>query len=99
MAGTGTHSPVDTLEHSATRAVGGHVDIWTVEPAYRYAKYQTFWVEPASTNYRMFVSGYSGNATDQIDYHNGMAFSTPDRDCIVETVQIKPMEVCMYAHT
>ena len=56
------------------------VDIWTTEPAYRYAKYQTFWVDTASTNYRLFASGYSGNATDQIDYNNGMAFSTPDRD-------------------
>ena len=56
------------------------VDIWTTEPAYRHAKYQTFWVDTASTNYRMFTSGYSGNATDRLDYHNGMAFSTPDRD-------------------
>ena len=47
-----------------------------------YAQYSTFRVLPESDNYRMSVAGYSGNASDQFSssYHNGMMFSTYDRD-------------------
>ena len=45
-----------------------------------HANYQTFWIDRKSTKYRVFTSGYSGNATDQLTWHNGMKFSTYDND-------------------
>ncbi|XP_071180483.1 fibrinogen-like protein A [Mytilus edulis] len=45
-----------------------------------YAKYSTFAVGDAVTNYKLTVAGYSGNAGDSLEYHNGQAFTTKDRD-------------------
>jgi len=45
-----------------------------------FANYTHFEVGPASDNYRLSVSGFSGNTHDALLYHNGMAFSTRDRD-------------------
>ena len=46
-----------------------------------YAEYSTFIVHPESTNYRLQVAGYSGNAGyDAFGPHNGRLFSTVDRD-------------------
>ena len=45
-----------------------------------YAEYSQFVVGDSSTNYRMNVSGYSGNAGDRLTYHNGQMFSTYDQD-------------------
>ncbi|BFZ04034.1 hypothetical protein BsWGS_07073 [Bradybaena similaris] len=45
-----------------------------------YAHYSVFNVDNEVLNYRMTVSGYSGNAGDSLTYHNGMGFSTWDRD-------------------
>jgi len=38
-----------------------------------------FRVEDEARNYRMWVSGYSGNATDSLSGHSGHPFSTVDR--------------------
>ena len=46
----------------------------------RYAKYTTFQVSDSSTNYRMNVAGYSGDAGDSFSNHNGVMFTTKDRD-------------------
>ncbi|XP_061179426.1 fibrinogen-like protein 1 [Saccostrea echinata] len=51
----------------------------------RYAEYSSFTVEDASDNYRIQVSGYSGNAGDSFAgtcsiCNNGMPFSTYDRE-------------------
>jgi len=48
-----------------------------------HAEYRTFRVLSEADNYRLQVAGYSGNAgTDAFGsrYHNGMMFSTYDRD-------------------
>ena len=45
-----------------------------------YAEYSQFIVGDSSTNYRLNVSGYSGNAGDQLFYHNGQIFTTYDQD-------------------
>ncbi|XP_060569069.1 microfibril-associated glycoprotein 4-like [Ruditapes philippinarum] len=45
-----------------------------------YAKYSKFKIYPEEDNYKLEVRGYSGNAGDSLDYHNGMMFSTFDRD-------------------
>ncbi|XP_019622078.1 PREDICTED: microfibril-associated glycoprotein 4-like [Branchiostoma belcheri] len=45
----------------------------------KYAKYSSFSVG-SSSNYRLSVSGYSGNAGDGLSYHSGQAFSARDVD-------------------
>ena len=46
-----------------------------------YAEYSSFIVQPESSNYRLEVSGYSGNTGyDALGYQNGMKFTTFDRD-------------------
>jgi len=46
-----------------------------------YAEYSTFIVQPESSNYRLEVYGYSGNAgRDSLSEQNGAMFSTLDRD-------------------
>ena len=46
-----------------------------------HAEYSTFRVLTEADNYRLQVSGYSGNAgRDALGYQNGMMFSTYDRD-------------------
>ena len=56
------------------------MEINTPSAGNRYAKYSNFTVTNEATNYTLFVGFYSGNATDKLSYHNGMAFSTQDRD-------------------
>ncbi|CAC5395717.1 Tenascin,Angiopoietin-4,Angiopoietin-1,FibrinogenC domain-containing protein 1-A,Techylectin-5B,Angiopoietin-2,Microfibril-associated glycoprotein 4,Techylectin-5A,Ficolin-2,Tenascin-R,Ficolin-3,Ficolin-1,Fibrinogen C domain-containing protein 1-B,Fibrinogen C domain-containing protein 1 [Mytilus coruscus] len=45
-----------------------------------YAKYQHFYVGGESSNYKLNVYGYSGPAGDSLNYHNGLPFSTFDKD-------------------
>ena len=56
------------------------VEIKTKNDGDKYAKYSTFTVTNEASNYTLFVGFYSGTATDKLTYHNGMAFSTKDRD-------------------
>ena len=37
-------------------------------------------IENESDNYRLWVGGYVGNATDSLSAHNGYPFSTVDRN-------------------
>ena len=46
-----------------------------------YAEYSSFRVDSEQTNYTLHMSGYSGNAGhDALSFHNGMMFTTYDRD-------------------
>ncbi|VDI83121.1 Hypothetical predicted protein [Mytilus galloprovincialis] len=56
------------------------VDISDFNGNQAYAKYSTFVVGDASTNYKLTVAGYSGNAGDSLYYSNGQAFTTKDKD-------------------
>ncbi|XP_035684230.1 ficolin-2-like [Branchiostoma floridae] len=60
------------------------VDLEDFEGNTAYAKYNIFRVEDEVHKYRLTVDGYSGNAgdtmTDSVRPHNGMYFSTRDRD-------------------
>ena len=42
--------------------------------------FSDFYVEDESDNYRLHVSAYNGTAGDKLRRHNGMQFSTKDRD-------------------
>ena len=57
-----------------------YVDMFDCDGARKYARYSYFHVEGSSVNYKLHVSGYSGTAGDDFTYHNGMQFSTRDRD-------------------
>ncbi|CAC5362615.1 Fibrinogen-like protein A,Ryncolin-4,Fibrinogen C domain-containing protein 1-A,Angiopoietin-2,Microfibril-associated glycoprotein 4,Angiopoietin-related protein 7,Ficolin-2,Tenascin,Fibrinogen C domain-containing protein 1-B,Fibrinogen C domain-containing protein 1 [Mytilus coruscus] len=46
----------------------------------KYARYNTFVVGNATSQYKLTISGYSGNAGDSLTYSNGMNFATVDRD-------------------
>ncbi|CAG2184385.1 Angiopoietin-related protein 1,Ficolin-1-A,Ryncolin-1,Fibrinogen C domain-containing protein 1,Tenascin-N,Angiopoietin-related protein 7,Ficolin-3,Fibrinogen C domain-containing protein 1-B,Fibrinogen-like protein 1,Ficolin-1,Tenascin-R,Ryncolin-2,Techylectin-5B,FibrinogenC domain-containing protein 1-A,Microfibril-associated glycoprotein 4,Ryncolin-3,Ficolin-2,Tenascin,Angiopoietin-related protein 2,Techylectin-5A,Ryncolin-4 [Mytilus edulis] len=46
----------------------------------RYAEYSIFTVADEENGYRLLVYNYSGNAGDALTYHNGMMFSTFDKD-------------------
>jgi len=45
-----------------------------------YAEYSSFNVSEGTRNYKLHVSGYSGNVGDAFRYHNGAMFTTYDRD-------------------
>ena len=55
-------------------------DLQTRNLTWYYAEYSSFLVYGESRNYELRVSGYSGNAGDAFDYHDGMMFTTHDRD-------------------
>ncbi|VDI24284.1 Hypothetical predicted protein [Mytilus galloprovincialis] len=46
----------------------------------RYAEYTIFSIADEESNFRLLVYNYSGNAGDSFSYHNGMMFSTFDKD-------------------
>ncbi|CAC5404491.1 Fibrinogen-like protein A,Ficolin-1,Angiopoietin-related protein 7,Ficolin-2,Tenascin [Mytilus coruscus] len=46
----------------------------------RFAKYSMFKVGDAASKYKLTVKGFTGNAGDAMKYHNGLAFSTKDKD-------------------
>ena len=56
------------------------VDLADYEGNYKYAQYSFFSVGNSGTNYRLNIAGYTGTAGDALTYHNGMQFSTKDRD-------------------
>lgn len=45
-----------------------------------WAEYSSFSIENEMSNYKLHVSGFSGNAGDSLHLLNGMEFSTPDAD-------------------
>ncbi|XP_035663836.1 microfibril-associated glycoprotein 4-like [Branchiostoma floridae] len=56
------------------------IDLCDWQGESRYAEYSTFRVSGESDGYRLHISGYSGNAGDAMAHHDGMMFSTVDRD-------------------
>ncbi|XP_055858863.1 protein scabrous [Episyrphus balteatus] len=45
-----------------------------------YAQYKNFYISPRDDGYRLHIKGYSGNASDALDYQNEMQFSAIDVD-------------------
>lgn len=56
------------------------VDLWDFYGSRVYAEYRHFRVEGERDRYRLHVSNHTGTAPDGLSSHNGMHFSTPDRD-------------------
>ncbi|CAL4132957.1 unnamed protein product, partial [Meganyctiphanes norvegica] len=57
-----------------------YIELEDWEDNTRWAKYTNFTVGPAEDKYRLTVTGYTGNAGDALEYHNGEPFSTYDQD-------------------
>ncbi|XP_063448146.1 ryncolin-1-like [Mytilus trossulus] len=70
------HNIVSTGEYEL------RVDLEDFEGNSAWAKYTKFFIGDATTNYRLEISGYmtSSTAGDSLIYHNGIMFSTYDRD-------------------
>ena len=58
------------------------IDLFDWEGEHRYAKYSDFHVAPESGNYRLNISGYTGNANGDAfgSLQNSQMFTTVDRD-------------------
>ena len=56
------------------------VDLADFGGNYKYAQYSLFTVGNSGTNYTLKIAGYTGTAGDSLAYHNGMQFTTKDRD-------------------
>ncbi|CAN7993392.1 unnamed protein product [Ixodes hexagonus] len=56
------------------------VDLWDTAGRYKFVQYNRFKVASETERYRLEVYGYHGNASNALEYHSGMAFSTADRD-------------------
>ncbi len=56
------------------------VDMESFDGDTAYAVYDSFAVGNADTNYQLTIGSYTGTAGDSLAYHNGMEFSTRDRD-------------------
>ena len=55
-------------------------DLQDTDGIWYHAQYSTFSVGDSSTNYRLTIGGYSGNAGDAMDVSNSWPFSTYDVD-------------------
>ena len=55
-------------------------DLQFLNLSWSFAEYSSFVVLRETHNYRLHVSGYSGNAVDRLRHHDGMMFTTYDRD-------------------
>jgi len=55
-------------------------DLQNRNGSWYYAEYSTFRVYSETFNYKVVVTGYSGNAGDAFWYHNDLMFTTYDRD-------------------
>jgi len=67
-------------ELSANKSVVLRVELEAHDGRHAYAEYSTFRVDSEEHDYRIWVGGYSGNASDSLSAHNGFKFSTVDRN-------------------
>jgi len=67
-------------ELSANKSVVLRIELEAHDDRQAYAEYSTFRVDSEEHDYRLWVGGYSGNASDSLSAHNGYKFSTVDRN-------------------
>ena len=56
------------------------IDLEDFDGERRHATYQSFRISSESDKYRLRIGNYTGDAGDSLTYHNGMRFTTKDRD-------------------
>eukprot|EP00092_Neocalanus_flemingeri_P027836 GFUD01030219.1.p1 GENE.GFUD01030219.1~~GFUD01030219.1.p1 ORF type:complete len:765 (-),score=159.24 GFUD01030219.1:331-2625(-) len=65
---------------SANKSVMLRIELEAHDGRRAYAEYSTFRVDSEDLDYRLWLGGYSGNASDSLSAHNGYKFSTVDRN-------------------
>ena len=65
---------------TASRPGELRVEVMDWSGGYAYANYGRFVVGDEQSLYRLTVGSYSGTAGDSLTYHNGMKFTTKDKD-------------------
>ena len=70
----------DMIHKLTTKRVALRVELAADNIKQAFAKYSHFKVGNEASNYKLEVSGYSGNSGDSLTYHNRMQFTTKDRD-------------------
>ena len=71
---------LDKINRLTNTAASLYVNLEDFDGNKRFAKYSTFKVKDSSTQYKLEVSGYSGDAGESMGFHNGQKFSTKDKD-------------------
>ena len=72
---------LDAIHAMTAESVMLRIDLVDLDGKKLFAEYKKFKVGSEESNYKLEISGYSGNATDAMKIqHNGMEFSTKDRD-------------------
>lgn len=66
------------LTNSGTYSL--RIDLTAPNGESRFAMYSTFTVATETLGFRLSITDYKGTAGDSLAYHNGMMFSTKDRD-------------------
>ena len=56
------------------------VDLWDFYGSRVYAEYLHFKIDGERDRYKLHVNNHTGTAADSLHKHNGVSFSTPDRD-------------------
>ena len=71
---------LDKIHRLTKHAQTLRVDLMDFSGRRVHADYRRFQVSDESSNYSLTFTSYSGNASDSLSYHNGMAFTTKDYD-------------------
>ena len=71
---------LDKIHRLTKQAQTLRVDLMDFSGRRVHADYRRFHVSDESSKYSLTCTSYSGNATDSLSYHNGMAFTTKDND-------------------
>eukprot|EP00112_Aurelia_sp_Birch-Aquarium-sp1_P020532 Seg5312.1 transcript_id=Seg5312.1/GoldUCD/mRNA.D3Y31 product=Ryncolin-2 protein_id=Seg5312.1/GoldUCD/D3Y31 len=71
---------LDAIHAMTARNVILRIDLTDIYGKKVFAEYKKFRVGSEESNYKLEISEYSGNATDAMKMHNGMSFTTKDRD-------------------
>jgi len=68
------------LHHLTQNGAVIRIELEDWEGETRYAQYTQFMVNDETNKYRMTVTGYTGDAGNDLSGHSGSQFSTPDMD-------------------
>ena len=71
---------LQNLHELTARPATLRVELEDFEGNKRYAEYEQFSISGEENGYKLNISGFSGDAGDSLSYHNGMKFSTVDKD-------------------
>ncbi|XP_062499537.1 ficolin-2-like [Corticium candelabrum] len=71
---------LDKIHRLTKQAQTLRIDLMDFSDSRVHAQYAGFQISNESSKYSLTFTSYSGNASDSLAYHNGMAFTTKDSD-------------------